>query len=275
MARGGSGTYRLPVTIRRINDVDRSGHWLAQGWHDFKRAPVVSLVYGGAFVVISLALTFGLRAIGLDSLILPLCLGFIIVAPVLVVGLYDVSRRLERGQDVRFRDIFAALGESLGQLSAMGIVLLICYWVWVWSALMLFMGFFNQSPPSLDGFFGDVVFTMNGALLLAIGSLVGAGFAAVVFSISAVSVPLLYDRPIDVITAISASLLAVRANGRVMFGWAALILLLTIAAVTTVFIGLSVVVPLLAYSTWHCYRDLIETKDQIAVPLEAPGQPAV
>jgi uncharacterized membrane protein len=268
------GTYRLPVTIRRIDDVDRSAYWLAQGWRDLKRAPVVSLVYGGVFVVVSLALTFGLRAIGLDSLILPLCLGFVIVAPILVVGLYDVSRRLERGQKVHLRDIFGALGESLGQLSAMGIVLLICYWIWVWSALILFMGFFSQSPPSLDAFFEDVVFTMNGALLLSIGSLIGAAFAAVVFSLSAVSVPLLYDRPIDVITAISCSLLAVRENWRVMFGWAALILLITIAGVATFFIGLAVAIPLLAYATWHCYRDLIEPKDDVAASVKAPAQPA-
>jgi uncharacterized membrane protein len=273
MASGG-GTYRLPVTIRRIDDVDRSGHWLAQGWHDFKQAPMLSLVYGGAFVVISLLLTFGLRAVGLDSLILPLCLGFIIIAPILVVGLYDVSRRLERGQEVRFRHVFCALGESLGQLSAMGIALLICYWIWVWSALILFMGFFNQAPPSLDAFFEDVVFTVNGALLLGIGSLIGAAFAAVVFSLSAISVPLLYDRPIDVITAISSSLLAVRENGRVMFGWAALILLVSLGAIATFFIGLAVAIPLLAYATWHCYRDLIGPESDDIVLTDVPVQPA-
>ncbi len=275
MASNEGGSYRLPVTIRRIGDVDRSGYWLAQGWRDFKRAPVVSLVYGGAFVVISLALTFGLRALGLDSLILPLCFGFVILAPILVVGLYEVSHRLERGQEVHFGGIFSALGESLGQLSAMGIALLICYWIWVWSALILFMGFFNQSPPTLDAFFEDIVFTMNGALLLGIGSLIGAGFAAVVFSLSAISVPLLYDRPIDVITAISSSLLAVRENRHVMFGWAALILIVTVAGILTFFIGLAVAIPLLAYATWHCYRDLIESKADVAAPLDAPPQSVV
>lgn len=274
MMSGGSGIYRLPVTIRRIGDVDRSGRWLAQGWSDFKRTPVISLIYGGAFVIISLALTFGLRAVGLDSLILPLCLGFIIMAPILVVGLYDVSHRLERGQPVHVGNIFEAFGDSLGQLSAMGIVLLICYWVWVWSALILFMGFFNQSPPPLDAFFEDVVFTMNGGLLLGIGSIVGACFGALVFSLSAISVPLLYDRPIDVVTAISCSLLAVKENGRVMFGWAALILLISIAGIATFFVGLAIAVPVLAYATWHCYRDLIEPKTETAAAVEGKVQPA-
>lgn len=264
MSDGAASTYRLPVTIRKIDDIDRSGHWLAAGWRDFRRAPVISLVYGGAFVLISLALTFGLRSVGLDSLILPLCLGFTILAPILVVGLYDVSRRLERGEPVYFSDVFGAFGDHLGQLAAMGVALLICYWVWTWSALVLFMGVFSHSPPSLDMFFEEVVFTANGALLLGVGSLVGAVFAGVVFAISAVSVPLIYDRPIDVVTAISTSLLAVRENWRLMFGWAALILLITAAGIATLFVGLAVAVPVLAYATWHGYRDLILPADAAA-----------
>ena len=257
----GSETYRLPVNIRRITDVDRSGHWLAQGWRDFVATPMVSLAYGGAFVIISMALTVGLRAVGLDSLILPLCLGFIMLAPVLVVGLYDVSRRLELGLEVTLRDVFHTFWQHIGQLTAMGIVLMLCYWVWIEIALVLFMGFFNQSPPTLDTFFEGVVFTLNGAFMLGIGTVVGAIIGAVVFSISAVSVPLIYDRQLDVVTAISASLLSVRTNWRVMFGWAALIVVCSAVGLVTLFLGLAVVVPVLAYATWHCYRDIIIPPD--------------
>lgn len=258
MSAPSTGTYRLPVQIRSIPDIDRSGRWLAQGWRDFTKTPVVSLIYGGAFVAISLAFTLGLRAAGLDSLILPLCLGFILLAPLLVVGLYDASRRLELGLDVSLGDVFRAFREHAGQLAAMGIVLMLCYWVWIEIALVLFMGFFNQSPPPLDTFLSDILFTLNGALMLGIGTVVGFIIGAVVFSISAVSVPLIYDRQLDVVTAISASLLVVRANWRLMFGWAALILVCSLAGLLTLFLGLAVVVPVLAYATWHCYRDMIE-----------------
>lgn len=257
MSAPATGTYRLPVTIRRITDIDRSGHWLAQGWRDFIKTPVVSLVYGGAFVAISLAFTLGLRVAGLDSLILPLCLGFIIIAPLLVVGLYDVSRRLEQGLEVTLGDVFRGIRDHAGQLAAMGIVLMLCYWIWVEIALVLFMGFFNQSPPSLDTFFEEVLFTLNGAFMLGIGTVVGAIIGAVVFGISVVSVPLIYDRQMDVVTAVSASLLAARANWQVMFGWAALIVVCSVAGLATLFLGLAIVVPVLAYATWHCYRDVI------------------
>ncbi|MFO1156683.1 MAG: hypothetical protein U1E43_07915 [Rhodospirillales bacterium] len=39
MTASASGTYQLPVSIRTIKDIDRSGHWLAEGWRDFTRAP--------------------------------------------------------------------------------------------------------------------------------------------------------------------------------------------------------------------------------------------
>jgi uncharacterized membrane protein len=266
MATTHAGTYRLPVTIRKVDDVDRSGHWLRQGWRDFLQTPKVSLAYGAAFVIVSNLLTLGLKAAGLDSLILPLAGGFVILAPLLVVGLYDVSRRLERGEPVILGDVFGAFRANVSQLSGMGVVLLVCYLVWIEVALFLFMLFFNDAPPPLDRFLEDVVFSLPGAPLLLVGSAVGALFAAVVFSITAVAVPLIYDRPIDVITAISASLLTVRTNFRVMFGWAALIAVLTAVGLATLFLGLAVAMPVLAYATWHCYRDMIEPAAETTAP---------
>ncbi len=251
--------YRLPVTIRKVGDIDRSGRWLLQGWRDFLAKPGISLAYGGAFVVISLALTLGLYRLGLTSLILPLAGGFAIIAPILVVGLYEVSRRREQGLEVTLGDVVNAYRAHAGQLSAMGLILMICYLIWVEIALVLFMAMFHLSPPSLEVFFEDVLFSINGAILLAVGTAIGAVFGAVVFSISAVSVPLIFDRPVDVVTAVSTSLLTVRGNWRLMFGWAALIVVVIACAFLTAFIGLAVALPVLAYATWHCYRDMIDT----------------
>jgi uncharacterized membrane protein len=273
MAATTKGTYRLPATIRVIEDVDRSGHWLSAGWRDFLKTPVISLVYGSAFVVLGYLLTYGLYAGGQSALMLPLGGGFIILAPILVVGLYDVSRRLEAGEAVSLRHVFGAFGDSAGQLSAMGVALLVCFLVWVEVALFLFMLFFSTTPPPLEQFFQDVVFSLNGAPLLIVGSIVGAIFGAVVFSISAVSVPLIYDRPIDVISAIIVSLAAVRLNFRVMFGWAALIVIVIASGLVTALLGLAIALPVLAYATWHCYRDVLDPAEPTmqAPAAEAPA----
>lgn len=251
-----NGTYHLPVDIQTV-DVDRSGHWLAAGWRDFQRAPRVSLIYGGAFVIASFLLTIGLIYAGLGSLVLPLAGGFVMLAPILVVGLYDVSRRMEQGLEVSFGHVFSAFSANIGQLSAMGVVLLILWFVWVEVAIVLFALFFNQAPPPLNQFLADVVFSLEAAPFLIIGSAIGAAIATVIFCITAISIPMMFDRQVDVVTAIGASILAVRANWQVMFGWAAMIVVVTVAGFLSLFLGLAVALPVLAYATWHAYRDLV------------------
>jgi uncharacterized membrane protein len=254
----GSGpyAYRLPVAINTV-DVDRSGHWLASGWREFLKTPRISLIYGGAFSLISFLLSYGLIAAGLGSLVLPLAGGFVLLAPIAVVGLYDVSRRMELGQPVSLGHVFGAFRDNIGQLSAMGVVLLIIWFVWVEIAIFLFAIIFNQAPPRLDQFVDGILFTHRGAVLLLVGSLIGALFAATIFVVTAVSIPLIFDRPVDVVTAIGVSILAVRANYRVMFGWAAMIAVITVCGVASLFLGLAVAMPVLAYATWHCYRDVV------------------
>lgn len=249
--------FKVPVRIRRVS-VDRSSAWLAMGWRDLRAAPAIGLAYGAGFVAVSFLLTFGLIAAGLGALVLPLAGGFLLVAPVLVVGLYDVSRRLERGQSVSVAAVLASLREAAARLGAMGVVLTIFMLAWVLIALALFALFFGQAPPPLDRFVTEIVFSLRGAVFLAIGTAVGTVLAAVAFAITAVSVPMLLDRDLDVVSAIYVSVKAVEANRRVMFGWAAMIVLLVAVGMATFYVGLAVVMPLLAFATWHAYRDLVE-----------------
>lgn len=252
--------HRLPVSIRTV-DVDRSGAWLSAGWRNFLDMPVISLVYGLPFVLASYLLSYGFISGGLGSLVLPLAGGFVLIGPILVVGLYEVSRRKERGDTVSIAHVFRAARANVSQISAMGVVLLIIWFVWVEMAIILFAVFFGQQPPPLDRFVADVLFSFEAAPFLIVGTALGALIAGTIFTITAVSIPLLLDRPIDVVTAIGVSVRAVRANWQVMVGWAAMILLIVACGLATFFIGLAVALPLLAYATWHCYRDLVVFED--------------
>jgi uncharacterized membrane protein len=218
----------------------------------------LSLGYGALFVGASLALAFGLVAFDLGSLILPLAGGFVLMAPLLATGFYDISRRLQAGETPTVGGTVRASAAGFAQVGAMGAVLLIVFLAWTLLALVLFALFYGQSPPPLDRFVEEIAFSTRGAAFLALGTAVGAALATLAFAISAFSFPLLLDRPVDVVTAIAVSAAAVRANWRVMFGWAGLIVLLTGAGFVTLFLGLAVVMPLLGYASWHAYRDVIE-----------------
>lgn len=85
------------TSIKKI-PLDRPWTWLADGFSDLRRAPVVSLGYGLLFALAGYALIATLWALGWIYLTLPLAAGFLIVGPLFAVGLYEVSRRLHKGE---------------------------------------------------------------------------------------------------------------------------------------------------------------------------------
>jgi uncharacterized membrane protein len=239
--------------------VDRPWLWLARGWTDLVRAPGVVLAYGGCLVVVSFLLTLGLAMAELYYLILPLAAGFMLVAPVLAVGLYEVSRRLERGAlPPTLIEAALAWRRNPLQIALSGLVLMLVHLVWVRIATLLFALFFEQAHPTLAGMLQVALLSKASLGFLAAGTVIGAALAVVVFAISAVSFPMLLDRDVGVATAIATSVTAVQVNWRPMALWAALIVVFISLGLATLYIGLALALPLVALATWHAYRDLVE-----------------
>src|SRR5262245_49176911 len=92
------------MNVARVS-LDAPWHWLAAGWRDMWSAPRISLFYGGAFALLSVALALALLARGLESLTLALAGGFLLIGPAAAVGLYEVSRHLEGGQRLRLGEV--------------------------------------------------------------------------------------------------------------------------------------------------------------------------
>lgn len=236
--------------------VDRPWSWLAAGWKDFTRSPMVSLAYGAGFVALSYALTFGLWQLGLFYLFLPLVGGFFIVAPLLAVGLYEVSRRHMSGEPVDLRVVLTAW-RAPRQIALLGMVLLLIHLVWVRVALLLFALFFSGRNPGMGDLVQTIFLSPVSLPFLVTGTLIGAAFATLAFAVSVVSIPMLLDRDVNVITAVATSMTAARANYRAMALWAALIVGFTVCGIVTFFFGLAVVLPLIAHASWHAYRDVV------------------
>ena len=84
------------IVIRTIT-TDQSGAWLQAGWRDFKRTPAIGLTYGALCTIAGWLIVLSIFRSGEPYLTLPLAAGFMLLAPVLAVGLYETSRRLEMG----------------------------------------------------------------------------------------------------------------------------------------------------------------------------------
>ncbi len=246
------------VHISRI-DMEAPWRWLGKGWADLLAMPRISLTYGAVFAGIAVGLWLGLGSLGWQSLMLALAGGFMLIGPVLAVGLYEASRRRELGQSVKLRDVVFAGVKSPDQLALLGLALLLIFMIWVQVALLLFMMFFADRPfPPIDDFIPRLLFTWQGVTLLIGGTIVGAGLAALVFAISAVSAPMLIARPVGVSTAVFASIRATIFNLRPMALWAILIAGFVAVGLATLSIGLIVIFPLIGHASWHAYREILD-----------------
>ncbi|HUL09451.1 MAG TPA: DUF2189 domain-containing protein [Candidatus Acidoferrum sp.] len=256
MADIAGASQSLVLPVRRV-DVEAPWRWLTAGWRDLRRVPAVSLSYGAAFVVISFLLTWGLWLFGLFYLVLPLAAGFMLVGPVIAVGLYEVSRRLEQGQRVTLAVSLAAWSSHRGPIATMGLVVTLVLLAWIWLAFLIFALFFGPAPPSWEHLVTTLLFSIDGIPFLIVGIAVGGALAAFVFAMTAVALPALLDRDIGVLGAILTSFAAVLRNWRVMIGWGALIAVFTGAGLVTFYLGLAVTLPLVGHASWHAYRDLV------------------
>jgi uncharacterized membrane protein len=242
--------------IRKV-DLGRPWQWIAAGWQDLARAPGVSLCIGAMFALAGYGLSLGLWFAGLLYLVLPLAAGFMLLGPLLAVGLYDVSRRHMAGEPVSLGRVLRAFSRNPRQFALMAFILLLVLLTWMRIAAVIFMLYWGLEPPSLEDLVVNTFLRPESLPFLVFGTAVGALFAGLVFAISAVSLPMLLDRPVDVMTAIVTSVRAVIANPKPMLLWAALIVGFAGAGLITLYLGLIVTVPLIGYATWHAYKDII------------------
>jgi uncharacterized membrane protein len=256
-----TATTDFAADLPRIRSVpfDAPWGWLAAGWRDLWNCPHISLGYGAFFALGALVIVGGLTSLGGLALVLPLAGGFLLVAPILAAGLYETSRRIERGESFSASDIVRAGLRAPGQLAFLGVFLLIAYLAWLMIALLLFMLFIGPGGvPPLAEFVPTLLFSARGLGLLVVGTAVGGVIAFTVFAATAVSVPLLMVREIDVATAALTSLRAVERNRQAMLLWAALIAGIMALGLATLFIGLVVAFPLIGHATWHAFREVVE-----------------
>jgi len=228
--------------------------WLAAGWRDFLANPVPSAFYGACFAVMGFLIYFVFgRAYQYVS---ALVTGFFLVGPFLAIGLYDLSRRRERGQPAWLAPTLDAWRPNVGSVGIFALVLCVILLVWARASLVVFALFFTYDMPDLHGFLAQVVSFKHVEFLLAY-LCIGGFFAVLVFGISVVSVPMMLDRNTDGITASLTSLRAFAANVPAMIVWGLLIVMLVALGFATWFAGLVVIVPVIGHATWHAYRDLV------------------
>lgn len=250
---GGTET-ELPV-VRSLTEDDLR-HALRRGFEDFAaaRADVmfICLVYPVIGVVLA---AFGLHA-SLLPLLFPVAAGFVLLGPLAAVGLYEVSRRRERGEDVNWLSALAVIrAPNFGAVVVLGLYLFGLFLAWLMTAAYIYSVTLGPAPPeSVAAFLRDVFTTGAGWVMIVVGMGVGFVFALAVLAMSVVSFPLLLDRRVGVPVAIRTSFEVYRRNPRVISLWGLIVAVSLALGSIPAFVGLIVVMPILGHATWHLYR---------------------
>lgn len=224
--------------------------WLSRGWQDFTRAPLIGLFYGACFVLMGWLLLACFHQA--PQYTLALSAGFLLLGPFLCLGLYEVSRRLERGEPVSMWSSLTAWRVSSGQLAIFACVLLVLEMLWGRSAMIVFAISFDGVPDfngPLSSMMTEEYLTFFAAYLA-----VGALFAGLIFAFSVISMPMMLDKSTDAISAALTSMRLVTTQMGVMLLWGALITLAIVMAMLPGFLGLLVVGPVVGHASWHAYR---------------------
>lgn len=251
-------TILAPSAPPKIGSVTFSdlGEALKAGLRDFTRAPLHGLFFASFFVIGGLLIYFQLDRIERSYSIIPLAFGFPLLAPFLAMGLYDVSRRLERGDPLPLTKVMRVVYRQKDrQCPSMAAVIIVIFLFWVFIAHMIFALFLGYMPmTNISTDWTATILTQNGITMLLFGTVVGAALAFVLFSLTVMALPMLLDREFDFITAMIYSFQTVTSNLMPMLAWGLFIAVLSFAAMLPFFLGLFVVLPILGHATWHLYR---------------------
>ncbi len=226
---------------------------LQAGWRDYRRAPAFGCFFAAVYVLIGIG--FVLFGAGTVLWTFAFSLAFPLFAPFAAVGLYEVSRRLDRGGAMDWYKILGVvMAERHRQIPWMGAIIVIYVLFWSFLAHMIFALFMGLSVMTNVSSSYDVFLTSNGLTMMAVELGVGGVLAFVLFSLTVTSLPHLLDKEVDFVTAMLLSLQVVRQNPVVMLIWAGLIAVMTLVAMVPLFLGLFVALPVLGHATWHLYR---------------------
>ncbi len=232
--------------------------WLDLGWKDLFSHPGIALFYGISFFVMAqiLALVFKHK----PEYTLSMISGCLLVGPFLAMGLYEVSRRKEQGDVPDLGSSLTCWDKHIPSMAMLVLVLMVLELLWGRASLVVFAVFFNTGMPSTTGVL-EAVFNPQNIEFVMVYLAVGGFFAALVYGLSVVSIPMILDRDTDAISAVLTSMRVVFANMAVMLLWGFVLSVLVVGALWPWGLGIILVGPWLGHASWHAYRGSVEWEE--------------
>ncbi len=272
----GPEALTAPIGVRKIGPGDCFAA-LKEGLDDFVATPTHAAFLGLFYALGGIALA-ALSSFGNAlHLVFPFAAGFALIGPFFAIGLYELSRRRERGLPASLRDAFAVFrSPALPSIIALGLYLFALFALWIGVAEVLYVQIYGPKPPAAAiPFLDDVLTSGRGWLLIVVGGLVGLCFAAAALCVSVISFPLMLDRDVGLVPAVVASMRLARENPGAIALWGLIVAAALVGGSLPLFLGLALVMPVLGHATWRLYRRAVQRDPAHELPIENSGGPGL
>jgi len=249
-------------TVRKLSLADLEDA-LLKGVDDFKAKPTFGVFIALIYPLVTLGAFLVVFNYDLLPLVFPVVSGFLLMGPFITIGMCEVSRRRELGDDISGLSVFDFhRSPSAQDIVLLGLLLVALFFLWLAAAMTIYgltMGDPWQSAPAAlgAGFIQRLFTTGEGWTLIILGNALGFIFAITSLCIGALSFPLLLDKPVGIGAAVQTSLRVMMANPIMMAVWGLIVVGTMVIGALPFLVGLSVVIPVLGHATWHLYRKAI------------------
>ncbi|MCU7905381.1 MAG: DUF2189 domain-containing protein [Candidatus Thiodiazotropha sp. (ex Epidulcina cf. delphinae)] len=225
---------------------------IGAGWNLFRLIPMSGVAYASVAALIGSVLLFGVGKLGISPMSPPLVGGFMLIAPAMLSGFFQLSLFTPTGIKPTLATPFLAFFRTPTQTWVIAVFCAFIFLIWITDAGVVY-GFvvgerhLPYQPPWMLRVDEKIVSFWFWT------GLMGSVLAFAVFCVSAFSVPLLFEGRATLVQAVHASVRAVFKNFFVAVLWGSA-LTLSISIAVLLMPLLLLVLPVMAYASFALYR---------------------
>jgi len=241
-------------------DITSPLDWLQRSWNDLAESPVVGLLIGGMFTLLCLA---AYAAITVSPLLSATSLALLLLAsPFIAAAAYSISRQQAQLPSASLRDaVYEVRKRALG-IGLFAVTCALIVGAWVRLSSIVFAFYYGSLEVDAAAELARAWTAGSGyPTLLMFVLLSGAVLGTILFAIGVLALPMIAEKDTDIVSAIGKSLRTLRAHPMVMFVWVSFIIGAIGLALLSGLVLMPLVFPLLAYASWHGYRQLSQAGD--------------
>lgn len=251
-----NSTYRQPLRYKHGTRQCTTAPllWLRAGWNDFVKSPAISLALGTSFTALCFAAYTAATALPMFTITFFTLL--LAASPFLAATAYAIARQHEHGMAASMLSAVNELRTRTLSIGLFSLLMALIVAVWLRFSSIAFALYFGTLGVDQAQLARTWTAGFEFPAMLVFLTIAGIALGLTLFAIGTIALPAIADRNDDLVEAVRTGASTLRANAATMVTWMVLIASLLATGLLSALVVMPILFPILAYATWHSYRDL-------------------